>query len=300
MIDYTIRGFRSVEDAQPQYELWLRATANLPRAWRSSLRNVEYQLSHGPKYPNCRLYAEGNDGELLGYIGAHPPFEWIASQHGPPADSFGWAIPFGFPWTDPLDESLEAALYDEMIRVTPETFAEFQRDVYIQRFRESWSQHIARIEQRGWQQHSRIPLLGRQIDDPGPIHGDLTAVTRDDLALISTLCGVDDTSADKPSTSDLEHRWDDGWIVSDTFSRLGERGAFALEQRGKWAVVTVFVAEPSAWDETLRAAASQARTLGACELYFTIESHDVLRRDALERRGFTVVDAGVYYVRDAD
>ena len=38
----------------------------------------------------------------------------VASQHGPPAKSLGWAIPFGYPWTHPQDEGLEAALYDEM------------------------------------------------------------------------------------------------------------------------------------------------------------------------------------------
>ncbi len=299
MPNHTIREFRGIEDAAAQYDLWLRATASLPRAWRSSLRNVEYQLSHGPQYPRCRLYAERGDGTMVGYIGVHPPFEWIASQHGPPAQSLGWAIPFGFPWTDPLDESLEVALYDEMICAIPETFADSQRDIYIQRFRGSWSRHLAFLQQRGWRRHSRIPLLGRDVADPGPPSDELSAVTRDDLALISTLCGADDTSSDKPSTGDLEHRWDDGWIVSDTFWRLGERGAFALEQRGKWAAITFLAAEPTGWDDTLRAAASQALVLGATEIYFTIESREALRRDALERRGFSEVDAGVYYVRDA-
>lgn len=300
MVFYTVRGCRGLEDARPQYELWLRATANLPRAWRSSLRNVEYQLGHASRYPKCRLYAERSDGTLVGYIGTHPPFEWVGSQHGPPAESLGWAIPFGYPWTDPLDAALEAALYGQMVRVTPELYADFRRDIYIQRFRESWSRHLAFLEQHGWRRHARLPLIGRQLGDPGHPPGDLVVITRDDLALVSDLSHDDQAAVDKLSTNDLQQRYDDGWIVNDTFWRLGERGAFALEQRGAWAAVTVLFARPAAWDETLRAAASQAGALGAKEIYFTIDAHERRRHEALERHGFREVDAGVYYVRDAD
>lgn len=299
-MSYTVREFRAPQDARPQYELWLRATASLPRAWRSCLRNVEHQLRNGRQYPGCRLYAEGPDGTLLGYIGTHPPFEWVASQHGPPAQSLGWAIPFGFPWTDPFDESLEAALYDRMIESTPRVYHEFQRDIYIQRFRESWTRHLAFLEQRGWRRHARLPLLGREVSDRGAPPDELVAVTRDDLPLISTLSQEDVTAEEKYSAQGLQQRYDDGWIVSDTFYRLGERGAFALEQRGPWAAVTQLFARPKDWADTLRAAATQAGALGARELYFTIESGESRRRPELERHGFHAVDAGVYYVRDAD
>ena len=81
---------------------------------------------------------------------------------------------------------------------------------------------------------------------------------------------------------------------------MGERGAFALEPRGSSAAVTVFYAKPDAWTETLQAAAAQAHALGASEIYFTVEPHERARRDELEKQGFAEVDAGVYYVRDAD
>jgi hypothetical protein len=81
---------------------------------------------------------------------------------------------------------------------------------------------------------------------------------------------------------------------------VADRGAFAIEQRGAWAAVTLLLARPNAWDETLQAAAAQAGALGAREIYFTIEAHETRRREALDRRGFREVDAGVYYVRDAD
>lgn len=300
MSDFVIRAARGVEDAQPQYELWLRATEGLTRAWRSSLRNVEHQLGNVAQYPKCRLYAEGSDGALLGYIGNHPPFDWIASQHGPPAKSLGWAIPFGLPWTSPHDEGLEEALYDEMIRVTPEIYSEFTRDIYIQRFRESWTQRIAFLERHGWKLLDRVPLIGREISNSGSVPEELFPVERDDLALVSELSRADETAGGGFSTADLQARFDGGWIVHDTFRRLGERGAFALEHRGAWAAVTVLFAKPDAWDETLRAAAAHAANLGACEIYFTIDAHETTRRQALEQRGFREVDAGVYYVRDAD
>lgn len=300
MADLTIREFRGESDARPQYELWLRATAPLPRAWRSCLRNVESQLEQAVQFPKSRLYAEGSDGTLLGYIGTHPPFEWIASQHGPPARSLGWAIPFGFPWTDPVNEALEAALYDEMIGVTSEIYSAFQRDVYIQRFRESWTRHVAFLEHRGWKRCDRVPLIGRAIGSPDAAAGDLVVMTREDLSIVSDLTQVDETAAETIDTADLQQRYDNGWIVSETFWRLGERGAFALEPRGRWAAVTVFCARPDAWDETLSAAAAKAAELGATEFYFTIDAHEAPRRRALERRGFDEVDAGVYYARDAD
>ena len=300
MADYTIRELRGLDDARPQYELWLRATDALPRAWRSCLRNVEHQLRQGLAYPRCRLYAERPDATLVGYIGTHPPFEWIADQHGPPAQSLGWAIPFGFPWTDPHDERLEQELYDEMIRVTPKAFGEFRRDIYIQRFRESWSYHVGSLEQRGWRRHARLPLLGRALGGPETPSHELVAVTRGDLGLGATLIREDETAADKFSLSDLQQRYDAGWIASDTFWRLGERGVFALEQRGRWAAVTLLAARRDAWDETLRAAAAQAGVLGAAEIYLTVEPHEVRRRAALAGLGFREVDAGVYYVREAD
>ena len=300
MPDFTIREFRGPEDAPRQYELWLHATADLPRAWRSCLRNVEHQLGQARRYPKCRLYAEGAGGEMLGYIGTHPPFEWLAAQHGPPAQSLGWAIPFGYPWTHPHSDTLEAALYDEMIRVTPEVYADSQRDIYVQRFRESWSRQIAFIEARGWRRHDRLPLLGRPVGNAGPPPADLAVVTRDDLPLVSELSHADDVASDKFTTESLQQRYDGGWIVSDTFWRLGQRGAFTIEQRGQWAAITFFVAKPDAWDETLRAAASQAAALGASEVYFTVDAHESRLRAKLEADDFREVDAGVYYIRDAD
>ncbi len=300
MTEYAIREYRGGDDARRQYELWLQATAELPRAWRSCLRNVEYQHEQAKRCPRSRLFAEGADGRLIGYIGTHPPFEWLASQHGPPAKSLGWAIPFGFPWTFPYDAALEVALYDEMIRSVPQVYADSKRDIYIQRFRESWSQHLGFLERRGWRRHDRLPLVGRSIGSVDAASDELVVVARDDLSLVSSLIEADETAAEKSTAADLERKYDGGWIVSDTFWRLGTRGAFAIEQRGPWAAVTLFAAEADAWDETLQAVAAKAGSLGVKEIYFTIDANDGRLRAALEDREFREVDAGVFYVRDAD
>ncbi|MCP4250402.1 MAG: hypothetical protein GY778_25440, partial [bacterium] len=179
-------------------------------------------------------------------------------------------------------------------------YCAFQRDIYIQRFRESWSRPLAFLKQRGWKLHDRLPLIGREIHEPEAVPEDLIPITREDMDLVSDLCQQDDTAAEKLSTAELQERFDGGWIAHDTFWRLDERGAFALEQRGPWAAVTLFFAQPAAWGATLRAATAQARALGVHEVYFTIDVHEMQRRDALERQGFHEVDAGVYYVREAD
>lgn len=297
--DYRIRPARGIEDAPAQYALWLRATESLPRPWRSCLRNVEQQLRRLGDYPRGRFYAERADASLAGYIGTHPPFEWISSQHGPPVVSLGWAIPFGFPWTHPEDDALAAALYDELIRAIPDVYAECQRDLYIQRFRESWTKQVAFVTDRGWKLHDRLPLLGRSIArEQSPPKG-LAHVETSDLALVADLATRDETTIAQPSADELQSKLDGGWLVDDTFWGLGDRGAFAIEHRGEWAGVTLFFARPDAWNETLQAASAQAASLGASELYFTVESKEEKRREALEAQGFKEVDAGVYYIRDA-
>lgn len=295
----TIRAFRSMEDTRAQYALWLAATEGLTRPWRSSLRNVEHQCENARKYPGCRFFAQRADGTLAGYIGTHPPFEWIAEDHGPPARSLGWAIPFGFPWTWPRDEGLEIELYERMCASVPETYGAFQRDLYIQRFRESWAWVTGCLVERGWKLHDRLPLLGRAIGDTGRAPADLALVTRADLEWVRDLSGRDATGS--PLTlGDLQRRYDEGWIAPESLWRLGERGVFALEARGKWCAVTLLIASEADWDATLAAAATMAAKCGAEEVYFTVDAGDARLRGALEARGFGEVDAGVYYVREAD
>lgn len=298
MPDWTIRPFRSMADAAPQYALWLEATAHLPRAWRSCLRNVEHQLAQAAAAPGCRLYAERPDGSLAGYIGVHPPFEWSPAAHGPPSEPLGWAIPFGFPWTFPRDPSLEVVLYDEMARSIPETFAASRRDIYIQRFRETWTEHIGFLTARGWRQLKRVPLLGdaAEVRRAPP---ELSPVHMSELQSIADLAASDPTATDV-TAEQLRARCEGGWLDPDAFWRLGDRGAFALEPRGRHAAVTAFFATPEGWDDTLAAASAHAAALGARELYFTVEPHEQPLRDALAARGYTEVDAGVYYARDAD
>lgn len=300
MNDYLIREYSTPNDATLQYELWLAASESLPRAWRSSLQNVRHQLKHAQRYPKCRLYAEHQSGKLLGYIGTHPPFEWTTSQEDQPTKSLGWAIPYGFPWTHPQNSELEVALYDAMLRATPEQYAEFQRDIYVQRFRASWTRHLAFMEQRGWRLHKRIPILGRSADTDEESRPKLTLVQRDDLSLVSSISQQDEVIAKQLTLAELQQHYDGGWIASETFWRLGEDGVFAIESRASWAEVTLLLAKPDAWGQTLQAAVAQAAALGAAEVYFTVEAHESRLLNLLETHSFREVDASVYYLRDAD
>lgn len=300
MAEFAIRPFESIADARAQYELWLAATADLPRAWRSCIGNVEHQLAQADKYPGCRLYAERGDGSLAGYIGTHPPFEWDAGAHGPPSEPLGWAIPFGFPWTHPRDERLEDMLYTRMRENVPSIYAEFQRDIYIQRFRESWEWVTSWLVARGWRLHQRLPLIGREIGVAGGVPDGLALVERSNLSLVAALA-ADDPTCEGVTLEALERAHDGGWIDPGAFWHVSDRGAFALEARGVHCAVTFFAARPESWDEVLRCAGAKAAEAGAREIYFTIEpQRDADLLGALTERGFGEVDAGVYYVRDAD
>ena len=298
MSEHTIRAYRSMADAEPQYRLWLSATEGLTRPWRSCLRNVQHQLANAEKHAGCRLYAEDAGGKMVGYIGTHPPFEWDPAAHGPPSDRLGWAIPFGLPWTHPRDPALEATLYDEMIRTTPETYAAFQRDIYIQRFRESWTDRLRFLTDRGWKLFKRLPLLGRGTVGATSA-SPLRAVKLDDAELLAELSERDPT-AESRSAEAFRAACEGGWLALEECWRVGDHGVFALEPRGRWAAVTAMLATPEHWDQTLNAAASRAAALGAGEIYFTIDENDRTRHHALAERGFAEVDAGVYYLRDAD
>lgn len=291
-----IRPYRSPSDAERQYELWLRATESLTRAWRSCLRNVRHQLRAVEQFPACRLYAETETGELRGYIGIHPPFEWIGGKHGPPDRDLGWTIPFGFPWTDPLDEPLADRLYEAMVNTVRESFPADQRGLWIQRFRESWEWPISFLRERGWRLIERAPLMGRAVasDTPSP---PLARITDSDLPFVQNLTEADDL---QPSWSlpEVQARFEGGWIAPEQFWRVDDFGVFALEKRNRWAAVPVLLASDEHREATLHAALAQAASLGCEEAYFTVTDRQTAFRHWLTDREFQEVDAGVYYVHE--
>lgn len=50
----------------------------------------------------------------------------------------------------------------------------------------------------------------------------------------------------------------------------------------------------------MRAGMGQAAALGGREIYFTVESRETTKLEALARLNFREVDAGIYMIRDAD
>src|SRR5688572_476272 len=123
-------------------------------------------MAHAPAHPGSRIYAQrpaageaggGGGGGLAGYIGSHEPIQW---------DGQGTAVPFGFPWTYPIDPGLEVELYDRMIRATPEVYAGRRADFYVQRFRASWGRQHAFVRSRGWREFCREPIFTTSLVPP--------------------------------------------------------------------------------------------------------------------------------------
>lgn len=294
MQDVKFRYYEGPQDAERQYELWLRATDDLPRVWRSSLVNVRCHTKPAEQHPAARIYAERPDGQLIGYIGTHPPFEWA-----PPSEPvrLGWTIPFGFPWTFPIDRDLEAELYDRMMRVTPNTYPGSQVDCYIQRFRESWPRQIEFLFERGWKQLWRFPILSRRIEEEQAEPGlDIKTVTPQDLPAVCEFGADDPLVKNAPNPKSLRQDLDGGWLPWHGMRLVEGAGAFALDIRPPWAEVKLFHVGrgAAATDRLLQAITATARQVGVSETYFALDPDETERMGSLAERGFTDVDAGVY------
>ena len=288
MLDPVFRPFLGPEDADRQYDLWLRATEGLTYSWRSTPGNVRALMAHVPRCPNARIYAE-TGGRLVGYIGVHEPIGWNAGA--------GVALPFGFPWTYPIDPELEVRLYDRMISAAPGLYPAQRADFYVQRFRASWSRHHAFLRARGWREFSREPILTTSLG-PLPLaeapDDGLKPLGPDDLAEVARIAANDTHATRRPDAAALERRYAAGWQEWETSWLLPGAGAASLERRGPWAEVKMFYAPDDALDALLRALRLRAARLGARELYFTLKPEQTALAELLRIRGFREADADVY------
>jgi hypothetical protein len=290
----TFRNYAGPQDAAPQYELWLRATESLPYAWRSNLTNVRYQLRHADQYPGCRIYAE-RAGRLVGYIGTHPPFDWTDDWR---------VIPFGFPWTDPVDAALEDELYNRMMDATPRVYADAPPAVaYVQRFRGSWARHRAFMAARGWARRWALPLLA-SATTAGPAACDtlVTPVTGADLDAICALSAIDPHGGGGTTSEKLREQAAGGWLELASLWHVPGLGAFEMEVRSSWGEVRWLATHPDAEgsDGFWGALRSVGRRQGASEVYVTIEQGAEGRRAQLERHGFATTETGTYMTRDIE
>ncbi len=283
-----------------QYKLWLAATSHLPRAWRSSLVNVEHQLVQAKEFPFCRIYAEDQSNQLVGYIGSHPPFDWKAELHGPPYENLGWAIPFGFPWTWPRNTNLAERLYREQENRIPEIYSAFRRDIYIQRFRESWSEQLDFLRQHGWVQISRAPLLGKSLFNAEAPPTNVVPATRGDFEKIGDFVTDENVNYVSLTAQAALRLYDQGWINGEYAWRYADRGIFVLDPRGRYVGVTYCFGTAGEWDNVVNAAMTQAAQLGGEEVYFTVTEKEQEKHSRLSQLGFREVDAGIYMARRAD
>lgn len=306
MKDFTFRNYAGPEDLDHQYRIWTAATEGLPFAWRSNVTNVSHISAHAAKFPGARLFAQ-RDGEVVGYIGTHDPFQW---------KDFGKAVPFGFPWTWPRDEGLERELYERMVEATPRAYTGQRVDFYIQRFRRSWERQHAFLQERGWREGWRDPILTREVGKRehrppgtaaggtgGSTEGDagstVVALTEDLLGEVAQIAAGDPTGGSPaPDVKALRQRFKDGWAEWSAAWLVRDAGAFALEVRRPWAEVKMFYATPHAWERVLGAMEDAAAALGASEVYFTLRPGFEGRRGPLEERGFRHVDDDVFVRKD--
>jgi hypothetical protein len=285
MTSYVLRKYAGPQDVERQYELWLRATEGLPFAWRSNLTNVRYVSQHVEQHPRSRIYAERPSGELVGYVGTHPPIEWGGQ----------WVLPFGFPWTVPIDEGLERELYDRMFEATLNEYPGMKRDIYLQRFRSSWKRQLDFVFARRWRQAWRHPIWSRasaQADS----QREVTPMSQDELPGLYELVATDPLASDVPSVEALGAHFLHGWSQWGTTWQIPEVGAFSLEVRPPWAEVTFFCVRPAAAeiDMLLSAMLAKASELGAAGAYFSLREDETARMQQLADRGFAEVDADIY------
>jgi hypothetical protein len=247
-------------------------------------------MKQAERHAGARLYAE-RDGCLVGYIGTHPPVRW---------DTGEWLIPFGFPWTHPVDPALEAELYDRMLTATPSVYARETRAAgYVQRFRGSWARQLQFIGDRGWKLRWRNPILARRVVT-GDRHAEVAPrlVTVDDLPAVCAIAAADLRAVEVPNVAALQQRLAGGWLELESLWHVPGLGVFEMEVRPPWGEVRLFYSTPEAdasdglWD----ALDGVARLWGASETYLALEERESARRQQLTARGFEDVDAGVYLV----
>lgn len=280
------RGMESALDADRQYCLWLRATQELPLAWGSSLRNARSMAARAEAFPGSRIYAENRQGDLVGYIGTHPPFEW---------GELGSAAPFGFPWTWPRDEGLEVELYDRMVSAIPLAYGQYRPRAFIQRFRTGWERQLGFMAARGWTERFRNPIWSRAIPNghrEGA--GGLRLLGADGLEVLAAHADHDVAETSRPSVSSLGEREAAGWFTMERCWESPGAGAFAFTVRNGVAEVELFYAREERVGEVLLMLQSAASAHGATRVYFTLGEAAKRRMDQLAGSGFAQTDADVY------
>jgi hypothetical protein len=282
----TFRGTAGPIDADRQYTLWLRATESLPLAWSSSLANARALAARAAAHPGSRIYAE-KDAEMVGYIGTHPPFDW--GDMGPTA-------PFGFPWTWPRNDELAIELYTRMLEAVPRAYSRDKPRTLIQRFRSTWSEHLAFVSARGWTERFRKGIWARRAGPDGlaeshrlrPIGLDSAAFSR-----LSMYADHDPALSSRPSATTLSERAASGWFSPERCWEAVGLGAFSLDVRGDWAEVQLFHSHEARVHELLALADVAAKAHGANALYFILGEGE-RRIEQLKAGGFALIDADIY------
>lgn len=284
----TFRGCVGPIDADRQYLLWLHATAKLPLAWSSSLTNARALAFRAAQHHGSRIYAE-RDGQLVGYIGTHPPFD---------SGDMGLTAPFGYPWTFPHNPALAAELYTRMLESLPLAYKDDKPRAIIQRFRSTWTEQLSFVAARGWTERFRKGIWARRIMTPAAADTSrVQPVTPGDPSVLERLSGYadhDTVLSSRPSVSTLTERAASGWFSLERCWEVENIGAFSFDVRGDWAEVQLFHARDSHAAEMLALLDAAAQAHGATGVYFILGDGEAARIEQLKRAGFSLIDADLY------
>jgi hypothetical protein len=187
-----------------------------------------------------------------------------------------------------------------MLGSVPKLYAEPRVSGYVQRFRESWTRHLAFLRERGWNLRWRLPLLGRKISPAAAATASTVApLEMDQLGAVCELAANDSRAVNVTDEAALRRQLEGGWLELESIWLVPGRGAFEMEVRGAWGEIRLFYACPEAdRDDALWSALDAvAQRQGAREVYLTVNERESERHKQFSARGFREVEAGVYLVR---
>ena len=163
----TYRTYKKREDLELQTNLWLKATKNLPWAWKPN--NTQKWFTEQMNFdPNSKLYAYDGDSTPIGYVSS-------IRREG--------YTPMGFPWvSDGYEGEIQDYLFDTVYNYA---LKNFDTKSFLQRFRKEWKYQIEFFEKKGFRLAWSNPIYvlelpNKQINES---NGEFESIIHDKIIL---------------------------------------------------------------------------------------------------------------------
>ncbi|MFW9930227.1 MAG: hypothetical protein ACFFD1_12605 [Candidatus Thorarchaeota archaeon] len=143
------RHYQQVEDLELQTSIWLKATKNLPWAWKPNKTQYWY-VRRSNFDPYSKLFAFDNDLPI-GYMSCIR------------RDNF---TPMGFPWIlDGYEGEIQEYLFDTVYN---HAVKEFKSRNFLQRFRKEWKYQIDFLERKNFHLERSNPIFIMELNKNKP------------------------------------------------------------------------------------------------------------------------------------